>query len=86
MAQAVSNAEKRNSENQGKKQKTIGLLIVLSGILIYNPQGWITCHITGGRAADTPGRFQKITFWISVIIFVTRATAIPLTRATGIFR
>ncbi|GBD94230.1 hypothetical protein BMS3Abin05_01834 [bacterium BMS3Abin05] len=45
------------------------LLIVFSGILTFRPHGKLACSITGGHGCETAGRFSKIMFWISVIIY-----------------
>ena len=46
------------------------LLIVFSGILTFRPHGKLACSITGGQGCEVAGRFSKIMFWISVIIYV----------------
>jgi|AntRauTorcE11898_2_1112593.scaffolds.fasta_scaffold46356_2 hypothetical protein len=49
------------------------LMITLSGILIYRPQGNVACSITGGEGCAVSGKFQKFMFWSSVIIYSTGA-------------
>lgn len=50
-----------------------GLMILLSGILIYRPRGRVACSITGGEGCEVAGRFMKVMFWLSVGIFATGA-------------
>ncbi|MEX0721570.1 MAG: hypothetical protein WD059_12940 [Balneolaceae bacterium] len=46
-----------------------GILIAFSGIFILRPKGKIACSVTGGKGCEVAGRFQKIIFWTSVIIY-----------------
>lgn len=46
-----------------------GLMIVLSGVLIYRPKGRVACTITGGKGCEVAGRFTKMMFWMSAGIF-----------------
>ncbi|MEX0647477.1 MAG: hypothetical protein WEA56_10060 [Balneolaceae bacterium] len=46
-----------------------GIMIVFSGILIFRPKGSVACTISGGNGCNVAGRFQKIMFWISAIIY-----------------
>lgn len=46
-----------------------GLMIVLSGVLIYRPKGRLACTITGGQGCEVAGRFTKVMFWMSAGIF-----------------
>lgn len=46
-----------------------GLMIVLSGVLIYRPKGRLACTITGGQGCEVAGRFTKVMFWMSGGIF-----------------
>lgn len=48
-----------------------GLMILLSGALIYRPKGRLACSITGGEGCEVAGRVTKVVFWISAGIFVT---------------
>ncbi|MEO9885057.1 MAG: hypothetical protein ABJR05_00865 [Balneola sp.] len=57
------------SANKGWIFLGSGIMLVLSGILIYRPQGKTACSVTGGSGCEIAGRFTKIMFWSSVIIF-----------------
>lgn len=57
-----------------------GLLIIISGIFILSPEGKIVRSITRGRGFDQPGRFQKLMFWSSVIIFLAGILVGPLMK------
>ena len=46
-----------------------GLMIVLSGVLIYRPKGRVACTITGGQGCEVAGRFTKVVFLMSASIF-----------------
>ena len=46
-----------------------GLMIVLSGVLIYRPKGRLACTITGGQGCEVAGHFTKVMFWMSAGIF-----------------
>lgn len=46
-----------------------GLMILLSGVLIYRPKGKVACSITGGEGCDVAGAFTKVMFWISAGIY-----------------
>lgn len=50
-----------------------GLMILLSGILIYRPKGKVACTIAGGEGCEVAGRFTKAMFWLSVTIYVVGA-------------
>jgi hypothetical protein len=50
-----------------------GLMLMISGILVYRPRGKMACSITGGEGCEVAGRFTKTMFWISVIILSTGA-------------
>ena len=50
-----------------------GLMILLSGILVYRPKGKVACSITGGLGCEIAGRFTKATFWLSTGIFAVGA-------------
>ena len=47
-----------------------GLMILFSGFLILKPKGKVACSITGGKGCQAAGRFHKIMFWVSVVIYV----------------
>lgn len=47
-----------------------GMMLILSGILIYRPKGKVACSITGGQGCEVAGTFSKVTFWASLIIFL----------------
>ncbi|NIA29917.1 MAG: hypothetical protein GWP06_08420 [Actinobacteria bacterium] len=63
------------------------LLIVFSGILTFRPHGTLACSITGGQGCKVAGRFSKIMFWVSVVIYVIgfffSYAAVPILRALG---
>ena len=65
-----------------------GLMLILSGILVYRPKGKMVCSITGGEGCDIAGRFTKIMFWTSVIIYSTGTffayALVPIMRFLGI--
>lgn len=46
-----------------------GTMILFSGILILKPKGNLACSITGGKGCEVAGRFQKVMFWASVVIY-----------------
>ena len=46
-----------------------GLMIVLSGLLVYRPKGKVACSLTGGQGCEVAGRFTKAMFWMSAGIF-----------------
>jgi len=48
---------------------TAGLMIVLSGLLVYRPKGKVACSLTGGQGCEVAGRFTKAMFWMSAGIF-----------------
>jgi hypothetical protein len=64
------------------------LMITLSGILIYRPQGNVACSITGGEGCEVAGRFTKFMFWASVIIYGSGTffayALVPMMRFLGI--
>lgn len=49
------------------------VMLTISGVLIYRPKGKVACSITGGEGCEVAGRFTKVMFWTSVIIFLTGA-------------
>ena len=65
-----------------------GIMLLISGILVYRPKGKIACSITGGEGCDVAGRFTKGMFWSSVIIYSTGAffayALVPMMRFLGI--
>lgn len=65
-----------------------GIMLVISGILVYKPQGKIACSITGGEGCEIAGRFTKIMFWASVVIYSTGGffayALVPMMRFLGI--
>jgi hypothetical protein len=64
-----------------------GIMLTISGILIYRPKGKVACSITGGEGCEVAGKFTRITFWSSIIIFLTGAFfaygLYPLQRMLG---
>ncbi len=46
-----------------------GLMIALSGVLIYQPRGAVACAVAGGEGCAVAGRFTRATFWLSAAIF-----------------
>ena len=76
------------SANKGWIFLGSGIMLVLSGILIYRPQGKMACSVTGGAGCEVAGRFTKIMFWSSVSIFSIGAffayAIVPVFRFLGI--
>lgn len=76
------------SANKGWIFLGSGIMLVISGILVYRPQGKVACSITGGEGCEVAGRFTKIMFWSSVIIYGTGAffayAIVPVMRFLGI--
>jgi hypothetical protein len=76
------------SANKGWIFLGSGIMLLISGILVYRPKGKMACSITGGEGCEVAGRFTKIMFWSSVIIYsigVFFAYAIvPIMRFLGI--
>lgn len=50
-----------------------GIMLIISGILVYRPKGKVACRLSGGAGCRTAGTFTKVTFWISVAIYSTGA-------------
>ena len=50
-----------------------GLMILLSGILIYRPKGKVACTIAGGEGCEVAGRFTRVMFWSSAGIYAVGA-------------
>lgn len=50
-----------------------GIMLILSAILIFRPKGKVACSITGGEGCEVAGTFTRITFWVSLFIFLTGA-------------
>lgn len=65
-----------------------GIMLTISGILVYRPKGKVACSITGGEGCEVAGRFTKIMFWTSVIIYGTGVffayAIVPIMRFLGI--
>lgn len=65
-----------------------GIMLLISGILVYRPKGKVTCSITGGEGCDVAGRFTKVMFWSSVVIYSTGTffayALMPIMRFLGI--
>lgn len=65
-----------------------GIMLIISGILVYRPKGKMVCTITGGEGCDVAGRFTKIMFWSSVIIYSIGTffafALVPIMRFFGI--
>lgn len=57
------------SQNKGWIFLGAGLMIVLSGILIFRPKGRVACSITGGAGCEVAGRLTKVMYYLSVAIF-----------------
>jgi hypothetical protein len=76
------------SANKGWIFLGAGIMLVISGILVYRPKGKVACSITGGEGCEVAGRFTKIMFWASVIIYSTGAffayAIVPIMRFLGI--
>lgn len=64
-----------------------GVMILLSGLLIYRPKGKVACTIAGGKGCAVAGRFTKTTFWLSVVIYAIGAffayALLPIQRLLG---
>jgi hypothetical protein len=64
-----------------------GIMLLISGILVYRPKGKMACSITGGEGCEVAGRFTKVMFWSSVIIYSTGAffayALVPMMRFLG---
>ncbi len=50
-----------------------GFMILFSGLLTYRPKGKVACSITGGKGCAVAGRFTKVMFWTSAIIYTIGA-------------
>ena len=48
-------------------------MIVLSGALVYRPQGRVACAVAGGDGCAVAGRFTRVTLWLSAAIFAVGA-------------
>lgn len=61
-----------------------GLMIALSGLLVYRPKGKVACSLTGGEGCEVAGRFTRVMFWSSAAIFTVGAffayALVPLLR------
>lgn len=64
-----------------------GVMILLSGILVYRPKGRVACTIAGGKGCAVAGRFTKTMFWLSVSIYAVGAffayALLPIQRLLG---
>ncbi|MCW9706247.1 hypothetical protein [Fodinibius salsisoli] len=76
------------SANKGWIFLGSGIMLLISGILVYRPKGKVACSITGGKGCEVAGRFTKVMFWSSVIIYSTGAffayALVPIMRLLGI--
>jgi hypothetical protein len=76
------------SANKGWIFLGSGIMLLISGILVYRPKGKVACSITGGEGCEVAGRFTKIMFWSSVIIYSTGTffayALVPMLRFLGI--
>jgi hypothetical protein len=65
-----------------------GIMLLISGILVYRPKGKMACSITGGEGCEVAGRFTKVMLWSSIIIYITGAffayALVPIMRFLGI--
>jgi mercuric ion transport protein len=61
------------SENKGWIFLGSGLMILLSTVLVFRPQGTVACSITGGEGCEIAGRFTKIVLGLSITIFLIGA-------------
>ncbi len=57
------------SQHKGWIFLAAGLMIMLSGLLVYRPKGRVACSLTGGEGCEVAGRFTKVMFWLSAAIF-----------------
>jgi len=76
------------SANKGWIFLGSGIMLLISGILVYRPKGKVACSITGGEGCEVAGRFTKIMFWSSVIIYSIGTffayALVPIMRFLGI--
>lgn len=57
------------SQHKGWIFLMAGVMLLISGVLVYRPKGRVACSITGGEGCEVAGRFTKVTFWVSAGIF-----------------
>ncbi len=57
------------SANKGWIFLGSGIMLILSGVLVYRPKGKIACSVTGGNGCEIAGTFTKTMFWLSISIF-----------------
>ena len=61
-----------------------GLMLLLSGMLIYRPKGKVACTLAGGEGCAVAGRFTKVMLLTSVTIYAVGAffayAIVPLLR------
>jgi len=76
------------SANKGWIFLGSGIMLLISGILVYRPKGKVACSITGGEGCEVAGRFTKFMFWASVIIYGSGTffayALVPMMRFLGI--
>jgi len=46
-----------------------GILLLLNGVLTFQPKGKIACAITGGKGCDVAGSFSKFMFWFALALY-----------------
>lgn len=61
-----------------------GLMITLSGILIFRPKGRVACSLTGKDGCAVAGKVTKIVFWFSLGMYTVGAffayASVPILR------
>lgn len=50
-----------------------GLVLLVSGMLVFRPKGTVACRLTGGRGCEVAGRFSKAMFWAAATVYTTGA-------------
>ncbi len=50
-----------------------GLMILFSGLLVYRPKGRVACAVAGGEGCEVAGRFTRVAFWLSAVVFAVGA-------------
>jgi len=57
------------SANKGWIFLTSGLMISLTALLLFRPNGKVACSISGSKGCHVSGRFTKVMFWTSAGIY-----------------
>jgi len=48
-----------------------GLLLIVSSVFTFRPQGKLACSISGGRGCEVASGFSKVMLYISMAIYLT---------------